>query len=69
MTSSASKTYAALLVPKGDYAKEKAILDQLETYDEIDYRHGPGEHRGERRLYAHRRAQAKAILRAYRHGL
>ena len=27
---------AALLVPKGDYAKEKAILDQLETYDEID---------------------------------
>lgn len=27
---------AALLVPKGDYEKEKAILDQLETYDEID---------------------------------
>ena len=30
----------ALLVPKGDSAKEKALLAQLETYDEVDYAMG-----------------------------
>ena len=27
----------ALLVPKGDYASEKALLDRLESYDQVDY--------------------------------
>ena len=30
----------ALLVPKGDYASEKALLDRLETYDQVDYAMG-----------------------------
>ena len=30
----------ALLVPKGDSAKEKALLAHLETYDEVDYAMG-----------------------------
>src|SRR5699024_372819 len=30
----------ALLVPKGDYASEKALLDRLETYDRVDYAMG-----------------------------
>ncbi len=30
----------ALLVPKGDYASEAALLDQLETYDEVSYAMG-----------------------------
>ena len=31
----------ALIVPKGDYASEKALLDRLETYDQVDYAMGP----------------------------
>ena len=30
----------ALLVPKGDYASEKALLDRLESYDQVDYAMG-----------------------------
>ena len=30
----------ALLVPKGDYASEKALLNRLETYDQVDYAMG-----------------------------
>ncbi|WP_297213147.1 efflux RND transporter permease subunit [uncultured Flavonifractor sp.] len=30
----------ALLVPKGDYASEKALLHRLEQYDEVDYAMG-----------------------------
>ena len=30
----------ALIVPKGDYASEKALLDRLETYDQVDYAMG-----------------------------
>lgn len=30
----------ALLVPKGDYNKEKALLDRLETYEEVDFAKG-----------------------------
>lgn len=30
----------ALLVPKGDYASEKALLKQLESYDEVSYAMG-----------------------------
>ena len=30
----------ALLVPKGNYASEKALLSQLEEYDEVDYAMG-----------------------------
>ena len=30
----------ALIVPKGDYASEKALLDRLETYDQVDYTMG-----------------------------
>ena len=30
----------ALLVPKGDYASEKALLDRLESYDQVDYARG-----------------------------
>ena len=30
----------ALLVPKGDYASEKALLDRLKTYDQVDYAMG-----------------------------
>ena len=30
----------ALLVPKGDYTSEKALLNQLETYDQVDYAMG-----------------------------
>lgn len=31
-----AQNIAALLVPKGDYAKEKALLDRLSSYEEID---------------------------------
>ena len=31
-----SKNLMALIVPAGDYEKERAILDELESYDEID---------------------------------
>ena len=30
----------ALIVPKGDYASEKALLDRLESYDQVDYAMG-----------------------------
>ena len=30
----------ALIVPKGDYASEKALLARLETYDQVDYAMG-----------------------------
>ncbi len=30
----------ALLVPKGDYDSEKALLERLETYDQVDYAMG-----------------------------
>lgn len=30
----------ALLVPKGDYNKEKALLDRLETYEEVEFAKG-----------------------------
>ena len=30
----------ALLVPKGDYASEKALLSRLESYDQVDYAMG-----------------------------
>ena len=30
----------ALLVPKGDYDSEKALLDRLESYDQVDYAMG-----------------------------
>ena len=30
----------ALIVPKGDYASEKALLERLETYDQVDYAMG-----------------------------
>ena len=30
----------ALIVPKGDYASEKALLNRLETYDQVDYAMG-----------------------------
>lgn len=35
-----SKNMLALVVPAGDYDKEKALLEDLETYDEIDYTMG-----------------------------
>lgn len=35
-----SKNMLALVVPAGDYDKEKALLEELETYDEIDYTMG-----------------------------
>ena len=30
----------ALIVPKGDYASEKALLDRLESYEQVDYAMG-----------------------------
>ncbi len=30
----------ALLVPRGDYDSEKALLERLETYDQVDYAMG-----------------------------
>lgn len=30
----------ALIVPKGDYISEKALLERLETYDQVDYAMG-----------------------------
>ena len=35
-----SQNMLALVVPAGDYDKEKALLEELETYDEIDYTMG-----------------------------
>ena len=35
-----SQNIVALLVPKGDYASEKALLNRLEQYDEVDYAMG-----------------------------
>ena len=35
-----SQNMLALVVPAGDYDKEKALLDELETYDEIDHTMG-----------------------------
>ena len=35
-----SQNIMALLVPKGDYASEKALLHRLEQYDEVDYAMG-----------------------------
>ena len=30
----------ALIVPSGHYDKEKAVLEKLETYDQVDYTTG-----------------------------
>ena len=35
-----TQNIAALLVPKGDYDSEKALLNRLEQYDQIDYAMG-----------------------------
>ena len=35
-----SSNMVALVVPSGDYEKEKELLEELETYDEIDYTMG-----------------------------
>ena len=35
-----SENIMALLVPKGDYSKEKALLKRLEAYDQVDYAMG-----------------------------
>ena len=35
-----SQNIMALLVPKGDYASEKALLSRLEQYDEVDFAMG-----------------------------
>lgn len=35
-----TQNIAALLVPKGDYDSEKALLNRLEQYDQIDYARG-----------------------------
>ena len=35
-----SQNIMALIVPKGDYASEKALLARLETYDQVDYAMG-----------------------------
>lgn len=35
-----SQNTMALLVPKGDYDSEKALLERLEAYDEVDYAMG-----------------------------
>lgn len=36
----APQNIMALLVPKGDYTREKALLDRLESYEEVDYAMG-----------------------------
>ena len=36
-TTFGTQNIMALVVPKGDYAAEAALLAQLETYDEVDY--------------------------------
>lgn len=35
-----SKNLVALMVPTGDYEKERMILDELEQYTEVDYTMG-----------------------------